>query len=336
MTPPTACPDARGLKRLIDGRLTWPAEAALTAHLEDCAACQERLEQLAASDPFWERTARNLAGSRTRFPSALDRRLNLSAAAPESPAAAPDYTRRRFLVAAGVALLGLGLGAGIAWKWSAGPNPDSGPAGPTAGGTDPGPAEPRRTGVLVVIAPVDFYYPDYVTVRSGLETNGIRVTVASTARPARPSPPAPGAAAGIITADVEPHRHLSVVRGNEYDAVVFCGGAGVTEYTRPGPAATAARRVIADALAARPPVYVTAVGTGPVVLAHADCFRGGVRATCFPFGQPPGTYKAQLVERGADWVPDGIVEAGPLITAQGPEHNMAFVRRLLDRLKPAR
>lgn len=55
------CPDAGTWKTFLDGDVLDDAAADLAAHLEDCEACQQTLERLAAGKETWEGTARQLA-----------------------------------------------------------------------------------------------------------------------------------------------------------------------------------------------------------------------------------------------------------------------------------
>ena len=55
------CPDAGTWKTFLDGDVLDEAAADLAAHLEDCKACQQTLERLAAGKETWEGTAKQLA-----------------------------------------------------------------------------------------------------------------------------------------------------------------------------------------------------------------------------------------------------------------------------------
>lgn len=55
------CPDAGTWKTFLDGDVLDDAAADLAAHLEDCEACQQTLERLAAGKETWEGTAKQLA-----------------------------------------------------------------------------------------------------------------------------------------------------------------------------------------------------------------------------------------------------------------------------------
>ncbi|MGZ0170598.1 MAG: protein kinase domain-containing protein [Planctomycetales bacterium] len=61
MDPSEQCPEPGTWKTFLDGELLDEASADLTAHLEECEACQQTLERLAAGKETWEGTAKQLA-----------------------------------------------------------------------------------------------------------------------------------------------------------------------------------------------------------------------------------------------------------------------------------
>src|SRR4051812_17579872 len=54
------CPDSGSWNALLDGRLTDPELGRMTAHLEECAACQQMLERLTVGEANWPEAARAL------------------------------------------------------------------------------------------------------------------------------------------------------------------------------------------------------------------------------------------------------------------------------------
>lgn len=61
MDPSDNCPEPGTWKTFLDGELLDEASADLAAHLEECEACQQTLERLAAGKETWEGTAKQLA-----------------------------------------------------------------------------------------------------------------------------------------------------------------------------------------------------------------------------------------------------------------------------------
>lgn len=63
MDPSEQCPEPGTWKTFLDGELLDEASADLTEHLEECEACQQTLERLAAGKETWEGTAKHLAAA---------------------------------------------------------------------------------------------------------------------------------------------------------------------------------------------------------------------------------------------------------------------------------
>jgi putative intracellular protease/amidase len=178
--------------------------------------------------------------------------------------------------------------------------------------------------VLFVICTNDYYSPDYVAIRP--PSPQIRVHVAAPSK--TPGTPQSAANARVITPDLA----LADAHAEDYEAIVFCGGKGITEYVGDGAPAREARRLIAEALKAKPPLYLMAVGSGPIILAHSGCLRG-VRATGFPPSEFFNT-KRELEDHGAIWVGDQpVVESGRIITGMGSRDYPAFGKVLYTLLK---
>ena len=71
----TACPAPAAWKDLLEGSLPEPEQGDLSAHLEGCAACQQALQNLVASDGSWSGLARRLAGGQPEVSPALRQAL---------------------------------------------------------------------------------------------------------------------------------------------------------------------------------------------------------------------------------------------------------------------
>lgn len=87
--------------------------------------------------------------------------------------------------------------------------------------------------VLIVIAPVDFYYQEYADPRQALEEAGLMVKVASiTANPDAPATPHDPSWEGDrpTTIDVAPDLALADVDPADYSSLVIAGGWGATTY----------------------------------------------------------------------------------------------------------
>ena len=76
---------------------------------------------------------------------------------------------------------------------------------------------------------------------------------------------------------------------------------------------------------------VTALGAAPVVLAEAGVLKG-VRATCYPFGQPPGVYRRRLERAGAILADVPAETTGLFVTGRGPNDINAFADAVVKQL----
>ncbi|HWG47787.1 MAG TPA: serine/threonine-protein kinase [Gemmataceae bacterium] len=79
------CPDLSLLKKLLDGSVAEPEQDALHKHLETCAACQQRLEKLAAGVDSWAAVAGHLGGSEPGNNAALRQAMEQLQQAPAIP-----------------------------------------------------------------------------------------------------------------------------------------------------------------------------------------------------------------------------------------------------------
>jgi putative intracellular protease/amidase len=184
------------------------------------------------------------------------------------------------------------------------------------------PFSPRQPRVLIVLPSHAFYYPAYLPVRDTLIRADVKVLVAApTLEPAQPEPVNPG------HVPVRPDLLLADVQGADYDAIYFCGGKGVEEFISSGPYAAEARRLIAEALAAQK--YVTALSTGPLVLADAGVLSG-LRATCYPWDND--VHIERLKNAGAIWVDEPVVVSRLIITGRHPGDTREFSAALLEQL----
>ncbi|HZY85297.1 MAG TPA: serine/threonine-protein kinase, partial [Gemmataceae bacterium] len=73
--PLTTCPAPAAWKELLEGSLPEGEQGDLSAHLEGCAACQQALQDVVASDGSWSGLARRLAGEQPEIGPALRQAL---------------------------------------------------------------------------------------------------------------------------------------------------------------------------------------------------------------------------------------------------------------------
>lgn len=165
--------------------------------------------------------------------------------------------------------------------------------------------------VLMIIASKDFRDEEYQKPRALLEQAGVRVSVASSSL---------REATGMLGLKVRPDLLLEDARVEEFDAVIFVGGLGSTEYWDNPTAHALARKAYG---AGKP---TTAICLAPMTLANAGLLKGK-RATIWSdaaqeFKTKGVVYTAQAVERD-----------GQLITGSGPTAAEEFGKALVEALK---
>lgn len=156
--------------------------------------------------------------------------------------------------------------------------------------------------VLMVIAAQRFRDEEYREPRAVIEAHGGRVTVASTSLEE---------AEGMLGMVVKPDVTLDQVDINEYDAIIFVGGSGASQYWDDALAHSMARQAEATGK------VVGAICIAPVTLANAGLLRGR-KATVWP------QERARLEAGGATYTGNPVEEDGRIITAAGPQAAHAF------------
>jgi len=164
--------------------------------------------------------------------------------------------------------------------------------------------------VLMVIAHQGFRDEEYEQPRHMLEAAGARVTVASSSL-------AP--AQGMLGATARPDILVGTADPTAFDAVIFVGGSGASEYWDNASAHVLAR----DAYQAGK--VVAAICIAPVTLARTKLLRGK-RATAFH------SVRDHLEAEGAHVTDARVERDGTLITASGPEAAAHFGEALVAAL----
>ena len=170
----------------------------------------------------------------------------------------------------------------------------------------------RLTGkkVLVIIAKKDFRDEEYAKPREILEREGAKVTVACSSL---------AESTGMLGMKVKPDLLLTQANSTDYDAVVYVGGMGSTEYWDDS---TAQRLAKEFAGAGK---VTSAICLAPVTLANAGLLAGK-SATVWE------SARGQLQAKGAKLATTGVARDGAIITADGPPSAEAFGMALVDAL----
>lgn len=164
--------------------------------------------------------------------------------------------------------------------------------------------------VVMIIASKDYRDEELQEPKAILERDGAKVTVAcSSLEPAQ----------GMMGGTTQPEVLLSDVRADDYDAIVFVGGAGAEEYWNDPTAHALAKAAVAD------DKVLGAICFAPVTLAKAGLLAGK-RATVW------SSESTQLTDAGAEYVDEPVVTDGKIITGNGPEAAEAFGEALAKAL----
>jgi protease I len=150
--------------------------------------------------------------------------------------------------------------------------------------------------VVMIIAQSGFRDEELLEPKEVLESKGVEVEVASTTQ---------GYAQGVMGARVKPDLLVADLEAKDFDAVVFIGGAGASQYWDD----PVAHRLAKDALAANR--VLAAICIAPVTLAKAGLLKGR-RATVW------SSEAGQLKAAGANYTGKPVERDGNIITAAGP------------------
>jgi protease I len=112
---------------------------------------------------------------------------------------------------------------------------------------------------------------------------------------------------------------VNQLRVDDYDAIVFIGGAGVVEYVSNPAALNIARQTV------RKGKILAAIGVAPTILANANVLAG-LRATSYL------SEREILVQAGAAYTGAPVEQDRFIITATGPPAAVMFGRAIADAL----
>lgn len=165
--------------------------------------------------------------------------------------------------------------------------------------------------VLIIIAPKDFQDQEFSKPKQILEAEGAKIVVASSTAKT---------ATGIYGMKVKPDITLKEAKATDYDAVIFVGGSGATDYADDPQALSLAIE------AQKHDKILGAICVAPVILAKAGILEGK-KATVSIFGKNELT-RAKAIYSGKD-----IEIDGKIITGKGPAEAEAFGKTIVEALK---
>lgn len=164
--------------------------------------------------------------------------------------------------------------------------------------------------VLMIIAQKNFRDEELAEPRAVLEAAGAQVTVGAASL--RES-------VGMLGAQVKPDVALSEVKAADYDAVIFVGGGGATQYWQDPTAHRLARE------AQEAGEVLGAICLAPGTLAGAGLLEGK-KATAY------ASAKDACIKGGARWTGSHVEVDGRIITADGPQSARKFGEAIRDAL----
>jgi protease I len=164
---------------------------------------------------------------------------------------------------------------------------------------------------VLIIAHQRFRDEEFLEPKEILEEGGVEVTVASSSLET---------ATGMLGAKVRPDILLEEVRAEDYDAVVFIGGGGASEYWNNTTAHSIAREALEKGK------LLGAICIAPVTIANAGLLKDK-KATVFQ------SETDKIKAKGAIYTGSGVEKDGKIITGQGPAFASAFGKALLSAME---
>jgi len=168
--------------------------------------------------------------------------------------------------------------------------------------------------VVMIIAHNGFRDEELMEPKEILEGEGAEVVVASSSL---------DEAHGMKGATVKPDILLDDIDVSKFDAVIFVGGVGASEYWNNPKAHQIAKEALDSGK------VVTAICIAPVTLANAGILKGK-KATVFP------SEREKLRAAGAIYTGRDVEEDGMIVTGNGPSAARKFGQTIAEKLKGGR
>lgn len=166
--------------------------------------------------------------------------------------------------------------------------------------------------VLMIVAHRNFRDEELQEPRRLLEQQGAAVTIASSSL---------DTARGMLGATVTPDILIDKVNVADYDAIIFVGGAGASEYWENPTAHEIARKTL------EANKILGAICIAPVTLAKAGLLKGK-RATVF------SSERSKLEAAGCNYTGKDVEVEGNIITGNGPGAARKFGEAIAQALGP--
>jgi len=164
--------------------------------------------------------------------------------------------------------------------------------------------------IVMIIANKNFRDEEYFEPKKVLSSAGIKIVTASSSL---------NESIGMLGGKAKPDILLSDIKVDDYDAIIFVGGIGSSEYWDN----KIAHNIIIEALNKNK--IVAAICIAPVTLANAGILKNK-KATVF------SSEKDKIIKSGAKYLGDGVVQDGLIITASGPNYASEFGEKIKQAL----
>jgi protease I len=165
--------------------------------------------------------------------------------------------------------------------------------------------------ILMIVADKSFRDEELFQPKEMFEKAGFTVKVAAGS---------PGEAKGLLGGKVKPDLSLSGVVVSDYDAIVFVGGGGASQYFDD----PAAHKIAQDTV--KSGKILAAICIAPVILAKAGVLKGK-KATVW------STDGMELQVYGARYTGERVVRDGNIITGNGPFSALPFAQEIINALQ---
>ncbi len=165
--------------------------------------------------------------------------------------------------------------------------------------------------VLMIIASQNFRDEEFAKPREILSQAGYEITVASSRT---------GEIRGMLGMTAEAQTTIDKVNPADYDAIIFVGGSGASEYWENATAHQIAREGVKQAK------IVGAICIAPLTLGKAGVLQGK-KACAF------SSVLSDLAKTGAHITRSEVTVDGNIVTAQGPEAAEKFGQTILELLE---
>ncbi len=172
--------------------------------------------------------------------------------------------------------------------------------------------------VVIVIAPQNFRDEEALETIRAMERHGIKYTIASLSR---------GECKGMLGAKLNAERTLEEIRPEDYDGIIFIGGAGTPTVRASNTAVKLAREFYEQGK------LVAAICWAPTILAKAGVLKGKHATVWVGFDPEYNKTTPEVLESyGAVFEDKPVVVDGRVVTANGPLAAISFgetIARLL-------